>query len=176
MKGIKEQTIYREPGLGALKYTRQCLSGLSREESLAVIEELLRGELNDPSDNRVKRCDYCGYFWRDDSVRNTKKTCCDGCKTGIKTLQRRDQRANKELLNPEKKEKKHTLMDDYVWWIEYPFWLHEYSMIKIGWKFERPSGIALMDYVDNKRSTYGSGNSRKSVKHVSYHGDDRDLF
>jgi hypothetical protein len=176
MKETKKQLIYREPGEGAIEYTRQFLVGITREEALQILKELLRGALSDPSDKRVKRCDYCGYLWCDDSTRNRKKTCSDECKTGIKTLQRREQRANKELLNPQKKKKKHTLMDDYVWWLEYPYWANEYSMLKVGWKFEKPSGVALMDYVENKRSTYGEGNSRKSIKRVDYHGDERDNF
>ena len=165
---------YGIPGLGAVEFTTQFTAGLSRQEAAYVVSALLQGELHDPADKRVKRCDHCGYYWRDDSLRNTKRTCSDACKTGIKTMQRRQQRADAELLNP--KPRKRTLMDDYIYWLEYPFWINEYSMIKIGWKFEKPSGIALMDYVETSRGQMGEGNRRKSKKHVSYHGDDRDLF
>ena len=165
---------YREPGTGAIEFAKQYTVGIDRNEAKQVISELLRGSLHDVSDKRVKRCDYCGYYWRDDSLRNTKRTCCDGCKKGVKTLQRREQRANEALLNPDPKPKKHRLIDDYIWWLEYPFWIHEYSMLKVGWKYEKPSGVALMDYVENKRDTYGRGNRKKSTKHINYHGDDRD--
>ncbi|MBH9965589.1 hypothetical protein [[Bacillus] enclensis] len=174
MMQVTKKVTFRDPGQGAIEYAKTFVVGVSRSEAVTIFRDLKDGNLHDQSDKRVKRCDYCGYFWRDDSLRNTKKTCCDGCKTGIKTLQRRQQRADEELLNP--KPRKHTLMDDYVWWLEYPYWANEYSMLKVGWKFEKPSGVALMDYVENSRNVYGDGNSKKSIKHVSYHGDDRDLF
>lgn len=169
---MTNKTRYRNPGAGAVEFAAEFTAGFDRQESAPVISALLRGELHDPADKRIKRCDHCGYYWRDDSLRNTKRTCSNECKTGVKTLQRRQQRADAALLNP--KPRKHTLMDDYIWWLEYPFWIHEYSMIKIGWKFERPSGVALMDYVETKNGIYGKGNRRKSRKVVDYHGNDRD--
>jgi hypothetical protein len=154
---------YREPGVGAIIFAKQYTKGLSRIEALPIVEQLLMGELHDQSDRRIKRCDYCGYYWRDDSLRNTKRTCGDYCKRKIKTLQTRQQRADKALLNP--KPKKQTLMDDYLWWLEYPFWIQEYSMLKIGWKYEKPSGISVMDYVEANRSIYGDGNRKKATIH-----------
>lgn len=163
---------YREPGEGAIKFARQYVEGLTREEALPVIKRLLKGEMHDPTDKRVKRCDYCGYWWYDDSLRNNKKTCSDECKRGIKTMQRKEQRANKALLNPIPKRKKHRLIDDYIWWLEYPFWVNEYPMIKIGWKYEKPSGFAVMDFIEAKNGIYGEGNRRKTKKYV----DKRDQF
>ncbi|WP_423410243.1 hypothetical protein AABM38_10080 [Heyndrickxia sp. MSNUG] len=164
----------RDYGKGAIEFAQQYINGLSMAEALPVLQALNRGELHDRSDKRIKRCEFCEHLWRDDSLRNTKRTCSNECKTGVKTLQRRQQRADDALLNP--KPRKHTLMDDYIWWLEYPFWIHEYSMIKIGWKFERPSGVALMDYVETSRERMCEGNRKKPKRHVNYHGDDRDLF
>jgi hypothetical protein len=162
------KTTYRNPGPGAIEYAKQFTEGLSREEASSAMTALLRGELNDPADKRVKCCDYCGYYWRDDSMRNTKRTCSDECKTSIKTMQKQEQRANAALLNPEPKKKKRTLMDDYIWWLEYPFWVDEYSMIKIGWKFEKPSGLAVMDFVESNRSIYGEGNRKKVTRNPEF--------
>lgn len=167
-------TIYREPGAGAIEFTKQFIVGMDRSEVAEIIGEVTRGELHDPADRRVKRCDYCGYFWRDDSLRNTKKTCSDDCKRSIKTLQRRKQREKQELINP--KPKKRTLMDDYVYWLEYPYWINEYSMLKIGWKYEKPTGLATMDYIEAKNEIYGEGNRRKPKRFIDYHGDKRDEF
>lgn len=150
---------YREPGTGAIEFARQYTEGLTRDQAAPIISDLMRGELNDESDRRIKRCDHCGYYWRDDSMRNTKRTCSDDCKRSLKTLQRRQQRADQALLNP--KPRKRTLMDDYIYWLEYPFWINEYSMIKIGWKYEKPSGVAVMDYVESQRDIYGPGNRKK---------------
>lgn len=176
MREKELKQIFREYGVGAgaFEYALQYVDGLSRQEAAYVIRQLLEGELNDPEDKRIKRCEHCGYYWRDDSLRNTKRTCSNDCKRSHKTNLRRQQRADEALLNP--KPRKRTLMDDYIWWIEYPFWINEYSMIKIGWKFEKPSGIALMDYVESKNETYGPGNRRKTRKEVEYHGGNRDEF
>jgi hypothetical protein len=169
------KVIYRdEIGSGAVEYARQITQGLTRDQTASIMPALLRGELNDPTDKRVKRCDYCGYWWRDDSSRNRKQTCSDDCKRGIKTMQRREQRANKELLNPKPKIKKHRLIDDYIWWLEYPFWVQEYSMIKLGWKYEKNMSVAKMDYIRAKQELYGPGNRKKPKRVVDYHGDDRD--
>lgn len=165
-----EEQVY--PGPGAVAFANQYIEGLGRAEALTVITQLHAGNLHDVTNRRIKRCDYCQYIWNDDSLRNTKRTCSDECKRAIKTLQRRQQRADQELLNP--KPRKHTLMDDYVYWLEYPYWIKEYSMIKIGWRFERPMGVNAMSAIDAKSGIYGKGNSRKPRHHVSYDGDDFD--
>jgi hypothetical protein len=161
-------TKFGNPGSGAIEYAKQFIEGMTREEAGFVIAALLNGEIHDTADKRIKQCDHCGYYWRDDSLRNTKRTCSDECKTAIKTMQKRQQRADQELLNPEPKKKKRTLMDDYAYWLEYPFWGNEYSMIKIGWKFEKPSGLAVMDYVEAKRSIYGEGNRKKVTNNPEF--------
>lgn len=170
-----EKVVYRNPGHGSILFAEAFIIGATdRQESLMILSQIYNGEIP-VQDKRVKRCDYCGYYWRDDSLRNTKKTCSDECKTGIKTMQRRRQREKKELLNPEPKKKKHTLMDDYIWWLEYPYWLNEYSMLKIGWKYER-SDDGLADYVTAKNEIFGEGNRKKPNRIVDYHGDKRDEF
>lgn len=168
------KTTYREPGAGAIEFARKYVDGLSHDDALPIIKALLTGEIHDTTDKRVKRCNYCGYWWWDDSLRNTKRTCSDECKRGIKTIQRREQRARQELLNP--KPQKPTLMDDYLWWLEYPFWVNEYSMIKIGWKYEKPMKFSKMDYIEAKNKIYGEGNRRIPKRAVEYHGDNRDKF
>lgn len=150
---------YKEPGAGAVEFAKGFTEGLSRDEAEEVIAQLLRGELHDATDNRVKRCVHCGYYWRDDSLRNTKKTCSDACNTAKKTLQRRKQRERKALLEPEKK-KKRKLQDDYVYWLEYPYWGNEYSMLKVGWKFEVPHEIETIDYIEANNRIYGEGNRK----------------
>lgn len=171
------KTTYREPiGIGAIEYANQFTEGLTFEETAEIMHTLLNGELNDSTDKRVKRCDYCGYWWRDDSLRNTKRTCCDDCKRRLKTMQRRQERADKELLNPNPKPRKHRLTDDYVWWVEYPYWINEYSMIKIGWKYEKSMSISKMDYIKAQHEIYGYGNRKKPNVFADYNGDKRDQF
>ncbi|MED5098658.1 hypothetical protein P9858_00810 [Niallia circulans] len=165
---------YRDPGIGAIEFAKQFIEGMTMEEARPIVKQLLQGKLHDTDNKRIKGCDYCGYWWCDDSYRNTKRSCSVECKKNIKTMQRRKQRAAKELLNP--KPRKHTLMDDYLWWYEYPFWINEYSMIKIGWKYERPHGLGVMNAIEAKREIYGPGNRKIPKRVVDYHGDKRDEF
>src|SRR5690625_4498885 len=165
-------------GAGAIEFIKEFTDGLSREEASQVISEVMRGELHDPADKRVKQCDYCGYYWRDPSLRNTRRTCSDECRTGIKTVQRRKQRKRQEEANP--RPKKRTLMDDYVDRdiygdeIEYPYWRDAYSMNKISWKHERSLNIETMDAIQYNNEHYGEGNRKVNTNYVDYDGDDRD--
>lgn len=151
---------YIDPGVGAIEYALEYVSGMVWEQAVPEISRMLK----EPSaEKRVKCCDYCGYPWRDDSLRNTKRTCSNECKTAIKTIQKQIQRADKALLTG--KTKKKTKRDEYyVWWLEYPFWLDEYEMLKQTWKHEVSRDESLIDYVHGQREIYGEGN-RKVKEH-----------
>lgn len=154
---IQKGTIHHvDPGAGAIAYALEHVTGLEREEAAPIIRKLFAGL---PTEKRVKRCDYCGYPFRDDSLRNTKRTCSDGCKTRLKTLQRQQQRADKTLLSgkTKKKTKRET---NYVWWLEYPFWLDEYEMLKNTWKHEAAHDAKLLDYIHCQNEIYGKGNHK----------------
>jgi hypothetical protein len=147
---------YGWPGAGAIKYASVFVDGLTREQAAPIIRKLLA---EPPAEKRVKQCDYCGYWWLDDSLRNTKRVCSDECKTGIKTFQRWQQRADKALLSG--KTKKKTKRDiNYVWWLEYPFWLDEYEMLKNTWKHEATHDEGLLDFIHGQREIYGEGNRK----------------
>ncbi|MBY6087007.1 hypothetical protein [Priestia flexa] len=161
---------YRDPGEGAIKYANQVFEGNSRVEIEMMLSALLKGDLNKAEDKRVKRCDYCNYWFCDDSLRNTCRTCCDDCKISYKTLQRRKQRAEKAFLNP--KPKKETKSDLYLWWLEYPCWANEQAMIEVGWRFEKPMSARKMDYVLSQQEKYGKGNRKKKAEIINYNGNE----
>jgi len=147
---------YIDPGSGAVEYALEYVAGLSREEAEPVVAEIFHSL---PDDNRVKRCRYCKYPWRDKSLRNTSHTCSAECRKAIKTLQRRQQRADKALL--EGKARKKTRPDEnYLYWLEYPFWLDEYEMLKQTWKHEVTHDADLIDFVHGQNEIYGKGNRR----------------
>lgn len=163
---------YGWPGEGAVEYARQHIVGLSRDKALSAIQRLLK---ETPDDKRVKRCDYCGYPWRDDSKRNTKRTCSDKCKTGIKTLQRRQQRADNALLAGSKK--KRTKREEYYyWWFEYPFWIDEYEMLKQSWKYEKPIDHEKIAYIVGNQQMWGPGNRKRRTGGQEQDIDGNDRF
>lgn len=124
---------YREPGTGAIAFARPFVDGLTREQALPVIERLLRGELHDTTDERIKRCAYCGYFFRDRTRPKIAKTCSRECKIVRDTLNRAMKRADEALLNPKRKTKRDEL---YASELEYPFWLDEREMFLHSYKYE----------------------------------------
>jgi len=167
-----QPTVYGWPGEGAINYACEQLAGLTREQAAASIPRLLK-EL--PDDKRVKRCDYCGYPWRDDSLRNTRRTCSEECKTGIKSLQRRQQRADKALL-ADKTKKRTKREQNYIWWLEYPFWLSEYEMLKQSWKFEIPTDREKLEYISGNQRVLGLGNRKRGAGKEHQEVDEEDRF
>lgn len=145
-----------DPGAGAVMYMAERVNGLTREEAAQIISDGLR---KPPDDTRVKLCDYCGYLWRDGSLRNNKRTCCGDCKTALKTFQKAVQRANKALLTG-KVRKKTKREKFYYWWYEYPFWLNEYEMLKQSWKHEVPHEKDTLDLISSNHKIYGEGNRK----------------
>ena len=150
------RVTYREPGQGAIDYATELLRAEGNSTTWGTVRSII-ADL--PDEKRVKRCDYCGYPWRDGSLRNRKHTCSDECKTGIKTLQRAAQRADKALLSGKKK-KKTKRDENYIWWLEYPFWLDEYEMLKQSWKHEVSKEMETIDYIAANIETLGKGNRR----------------
>ncbi|KQN97594.1 hypothetical protein [Paenibacillus sp. Leaf72] len=151
-----------EPGAGAVEFATELVTGMPREKAALVLKKLLASL---PDDKRVKSCGYCQYPFRDDSLRNRKQTCCQQCKTGVKTMQRRQQRADKLLLAgivPKKKKAK--LADNYASGLEYPFWSSEYAMLQLSWKYECPLDIEKIDFIHGQRLIYGEGNRKKRTQ------------
>ncbi|MEK4801034.1 hypothetical protein MHI02_05675 [Oceanobacillus sp. FSL K6-0118] len=158
------------PGSGAIQLVNQVIKGMSSAEIFEISLNLLDGSYYDSTDKRIKKCDYCGYYWRDDSRNNTKKTCSPECKTAIKSLQKQKQRERKALLEPEQKPKKrHTTRDDYYDFLEYSYWLSEDSMHMYDTNYisDAEEPLELIDYVDAQDQTYGKGNRK-----VSTYGDE----
>lgn len=162
--------IYREPGAGAVDFAQVTIELIdvsditTRDDLLALMHFIMTHKTNE---KRVKRCDFCGYQWYDDSLRNTRKTCSSECKTGIKTLQRAKQRETARLIARQVRKKTKRELN-YYYWFEYPFWLSEYEMLKQSWKYEVPYDAEFMSVVDANNQIYGVGNRRVDRKSVKY--------
>lgn len=126
---------YRNPGTGAIEFARQYTEGLTVKEALPVIERLLKGELHDPADKRIKRCAYCGYYYRDKTRPNNSKNCSRECKIASDTLKRARKNADKALLKLDFEKELYTY---YAWHLEYPFYLSEHYMLKRAHNHETP--------------------------------------
>lgn len=163
---------YRYPGTGAVTFAIPYVKGLTEEEAIQVIRSLMKGELHDPDDKRIKRCGYCGYFYRDKTKPNMSKTCCKPCKIASDTLKRRQKRADEALLKPKKQTRRE---EYYIHWLEYPFWLHEYEMLKQSWKQERPYSLDKINQIHAaKLRDEHNGGKKKPKRVVPYNGDEKE--
>jgi len=122
-----------DPGRGAIEFAKEFTQGLTKEEALPVIKRLIRGELHDHDDKRIKKCEYCGYYYRDKTRPNNSKTCSPECKAARDYLAKAKKRADAALLKPKKKTKRD---ENYIWWLEYPFWLDEREMLRNSRRYE----------------------------------------
>ncbi|MFD1018677.1 hypothetical protein [Thalassobacillus hwangdonensis] len=153
-----KQGNYRNPGTGAVEYAREFVEGKSMLESLPTITSLMKGELHDVGNKRIKRCDYCGYHYNDQTRPNNSKTCSKECKIARDTLNRKMKQADKALLNPKKTKKQEYYLD----WLEYPFWINEYEMLKHTWKHEPSYGLSKVEQIAAaKQRTERIGGRRK---------------
>ncbi|KFM99001.1 hypothetical protein D0U04_08785 [Bacillus clarus] len=166
------EIIYREPGEGAIDFAKQFMGDLTRDEALPIVRRLLKGRLHGEMDKRVKRCAYCGYFYRDKTRPNNSKTCCSKCKVGLDTLRRSIIRADKALLNPKKPKAEKC----HLWWLEYPFYVQEYEMLKNTWKYEVPYSPDKLTIIHAaKQRDEMIGGKRKPKRIVPYIGWEEEI-
>ncbi|WP_019722268.1 hypothetical protein [Heyndrickxia coagulans] len=140
---------YRNPGTGAIEFAKKYVEGLTVKEALPAIERLLKGELHDPADKRIKRCTYCGYYYRDKTRPNNSKTCSRECKIANDTLKRAKKRADAALLKPEKERDIRKEMYTYhAYWLEYPYYISEHYMLRRAHNHERPFAPDKLAQID----------------------------
>jgi hypothetical protein len=152
---------YREPGEGAILFATQFTEGLMMTDALSVIQRLMKGELHDADDKRIKNCDWCGYLFRDDSKPNRARVCCRPCKYAKDNFAKKNKKMDQELVKPKKK-KRSGLSGHYASHLEYPFFASEEYMLKYYHRYERsyaPEKIALIDAAKQT----SNGGRRKSV-------------
>lgn len=163
------EIVYRNPGEGAIDFAKHFTSDLTSDDALHIIRKLLKGRMHDKTDKRIKRCAYCGYYYRDKTRPNNSKTCCSKCKVDLDTLRRAIMRADKALLNPKKPKNER----GHVWWLEYPFYVQEYEMLKHTWKYEAPYSPNKITAIHAAKQRDGIiGGKRKSKRIVPYSGRD----
>lgn len=162
---------YKQPGTGAIEFAFPFIEGYKKEEALPIIAQLMKEELHDTEDKRIKRCAYCHYHFRDTTRPNNAKTCCKPCKIANDTLSRAKKKADEEILKPNPK-KQTNIQKYYARWLEYPFWIDEYEMLKNSWKHETPKGN-IEQIIAAKQRDAMLGGKKKSIPVIPYNGDEK---
>ncbi len=161
---------YKDPGEGAIEFALQFFGGVSKENAISHVRKLMNGELHDITDKRIKRCDYCRYFYRDKTKPNNSRVCSQECKIRKHTLKRAMKKLDAALVKPQKKEPE---IVPYVFWLEYPFWVNEYEMLKQSWKYEAPYALDKIErIVAAKQRDEMTGGKRIPKRVVPYSGNE----
>ncbi|MCK1997957.1 hypothetical protein MPH47_12100 [Psychrobacillus psychrodurans] len=132
------------PGEGAVEFAMRFVEEMTLEHVQAVCVDLVAGNFEGIDDKRVRRCQFCGYYYEDKTKNNSSLVCSDECKAGKDVVLQ----AYRRKVNSDSKPKRPTYKDlHYAGHLEYPFW---------------KSDIHMNEY-DRKRGTYSYGDNLEEV-------------
>lgn len=125
---VLKDTAFKNPGTGAIDFARRYIGpGMDYHDMLEVMEDVVDGNIVEIHDKKVKRCQCCGYFFRDITKNNSATTCSRECKAGkdavLKTYTRR---VKKEQNGTGRKSFKYGRYHGG----EYPFWVNDWAMFE----------------------------------------------
>jgi hypothetical protein len=143
----------RNPGEGAVEFAisiiEPVIENITRERAHFVFNRLFLGELHDVTDRRVKRCDWCGYFYRDKTKPNNSKVCSPSCKFAKDNHVKAMKKADAALLKPKKEKSfEREMYECHVHWLEYPYYLSEHYMLKRAHRYESPFSHDKLEQID----------------------------
>lgn len=156
---LAESAFKVDPGTGAIKLAQEFAVGRTRDEVEEILSDLIDGNFEGANDKRVKRCQYCGYFYRDITRANSSHTCSPECKSGKDNLLKRYRRRIREDAGLKPKRK--LLKDEHYADGEYPFFASDY------WMFEYDRRNQTYSYGDNFESYIGWYQNRTHRKKVA---------
>lgn len=144
--------LKEEPGKGAIEFARRYVEEMTIEHVQEVCEDLVAGNFVGIDDKKVRRCQFCGYYYEDQTKNNSSLVCSDECKTGKDIVLKAYRRKVKEDSKP----KRPTYKQLYYFGrdTEYPHWASEIHMFEYdrkhkaysyGDNFEKVVGKALLD-------------------------------
>ncbi|MFR9710270.1 hypothetical protein ACL02P_12750 [Paenibacillus sp. MB22_1] len=140
------------------------LAGLPVSEARRCADEMAAAGIvsliKHGDDPRIKRCEVCGYPFRDKTRPGNAKVCGDTCKTTRKTVQRAEQRKVKPARGVTVKPNKQIR---YVWWLEYPYWVTEKWMLNHVGSYERPRDPDKLAYIIAAKERAERMGGRKKV-------------
>lgn len=149
---VLKDTAFKNPGAGAIEFAREYIEQeIDYYELLDVMTDLIDGNFVEIHDKKVKRCQCCGFYYRDKTKNNSATTCSPECKATkdavLKTYNRRI-----------KAEQNGTARKDYRYgryaYGEYPFWVNDAAMFE----YDRKQGV--YSYGDNLESVIATAQKR----------------
>lgn len=159
------------PGEGAVEFAMRYVEELTIEHVEEVCKDLVSGNIEEINDKKVRRCQFCGYYYMDKTKNNSSLTCSDECKTGKDIVLKAYRRKVKEDSKP----KRPTYKQLYYFGrdTEYPHWASEFHM------FENDRKHGAYSYGDNFEEVVGKallnaemGGKKKKAQVIDYDGDE----
>ncbi|MDN4608634.1 hypothetical protein [Sporosarcina highlanderae] len=137
----------------------------------AVCEDLVAGDFDEIGDKWVRRCQYCGYYYKDTTRNNSSLVCSDDCKTGkdiaLKAFRRKVRRAS----NPNRRL---TYKERYYADLEYAFWKSDFHMFEYDRKRDDYSyGDDIEEVIARSQLNAEMGGKKKAVEVVPYNGNEK---
>ena len=153
-----------KPGAGAIKLARQYINtDTEYYDALEIMEDIINGCFDEVEDKRIKRCDYCGYFYQDNTKHNYSRTCSTECKRK-KDIELKKARYKKQRRSFKELHSAHHL--------EYPFWESEDHMEE----YERKQGCYsygdnFESYIAQEKNKEAIGGKKKTPQIIDYDGN-----
>lgn len=175
------------PGEGAVHYAfhhmlrRSVPRGgkMSYEQILELCVDLVDGNIEEIDDPRVRRCQYCGYYYKDITRNNSSLVCSDECKTGKDILLKAYRRKQARLSNPKRrltyKERYYAQYHpDDGSELEYPFWPSDFHMFEYDRKRGSHShGDDIEDIIARSQLNTAMGGKKKAAEVIPYNGNEK---
>lgn len=166
------------PGEGAVNFAKQFVAEMTEEHVMEVCEDLVAGYFVGYGDKKVRRCQFCGYYYRDTTKNNFSLVCSDECKTGKDIALKAWRRKTKSAGKPRRLTYKDLYYAEY--WpgtgvkLEYPFWASDFHMFEYDRKHKAYAyGDNLEEVVARALLNIEMGGKKKSTQTIDYDGDQK---
>lgn len=148
---VLRETAFKNPGTGAIEFARRYIGpGYEYYDMLEIMEDVIDGNFVEIHDKRVKRCQCCGFYYRDKTKNNSATTCSIECKAGKDAVLKKFTRRTKKKEAGTARKSAEELY--YYSHLEYPFW-----------NGIEANSERLMSENDRKSNVYSYGDTLESV-------------
>lgn len=174
------------PGEGAVLYALHHLlrrsvphgGKMTPEQVLELCVDITAGNFEGVGGKRVRRCQYCGYYYEDITRNNSSLVCSDECKTGkdieLKAFRREIRKASNPKRRLTYKERYYAEYHPDGSVLEYPFWKSDFHMFEYDRKRgSRLYGDDIEEIIARSQLNTEMGGKKKGVAVVPYNGDEK---
>lgn len=164
-----------DPGKGAVDFAMRYVEEMTLSHVVEVCKDLLSGNFEEIDDKKVRRCQYCGYFYRDSTKNNSSLVCSDECKTGKDVVMK----AYRRKVASTGKPRRPTYKELYYRGEEtgYPHWMNERYMLEYDRKHELYSyGDDLEAVIGREMQKTKMGGKKRSTQAIDYNGDEKGII